>query len=79
MLTVLGVLAIVAGILGGIAVWLLLLVTGILGVVDAVSTSPIDEGGLAWSIVRIVLAEAAGGAASAVGVLLGMFLIGIDE
>ncbi len=74
-----GVLVCVASVLGAIAVWLFLLITGILGLANALTADPIVGSDVGWNIVKIVLAEAAGGAVGFVGFLIGMALIGLSD
>jgi len=74
-----GVLVCAASVFGAIAVWLFLLITGILGLADALTTQPINGSDVGWNIVKIVLAEAAGGTVGFIGFLIGMALIGLSE
>lgn len=74
-----GVLVCIAAVLGGIALWLFLLITGILGLADALTQDPIVGSDVGWNVVKIVLAEAAGGAVGFVGFLIGLALIGLGK
>jgi len=78
-MTVLGILVIIGSVIGAIALWLFLLITGIVGVADNLTQDPIVGSDLGWNIVKIILAEIAGVAVGLVGFLVGMAIIALDD
>lgn len=68
-----GALMIIAGWLGGIALWLTLLIAlSVLPFVEAVNADPVDSHAIAWAVIWFFLSKIAGAVAAFVLVGVGM-------
>ncbi len=76
---VIGVLICIAAILGGIAVWSFMFITGIVGLAEALTSTPIDGSDVGWNIVKILFAEMAGGALALIGVFWGLAIASLGD
>lgn len=73
MKTILGLLIIIASIIGGvyIGVWVCF-IGGIVDVITALQASPIDALGIAWGIFKFLIAGVAGMWAAVLGAMFGL-------
>ncbi len=80
MKVIVGFLLIIAGVALGlyVGVWLML-IGGIIQFVDAIKVDPVDTSGVAWGVVRVLFASAAGGFAGWALALVGVGVLSAAE